>query len=230
MLIARVVGEMVATRKHPSHEGRNLLLVQPLELDGSNRGDAVIALDAIGAGVGDKVLLTTDGYAAMSSVGRMQSPIDMAVIGFIDRVDLAWRILRRQLPRRRGHAVSAAPSRHPRRSGRLLLRKAAWRSAKSPAPSSDSSSPTKALCSIQKRERSGDGWSMGIQSMMRPRNTICGVNANRCTMAMSSISNASSREKFFSVLPKIRTSSSAAPIPASITPQVSKYQRFCSET
>ncbi|MGA2135725.1 MAG: EutN/CcmL family microcompartment protein [Bryobacteraceae bacterium] len=88
MLIARVVGEMVATHKHPSHEGRNLLMVQPLNLDGSNRGDAVVALDAIGAGIGDRVLLTTDGYAAMSSVGRMQSPIDMAVIGFIDRVDL----------------------------------------------------------------------------------------------------------------------------------------------
>jgi ethanolamine utilization protein EutN len=88
MLIARVIGEMVASQKHPSHAGRNLLLVQPMELDGSNRGDAVIALDAIGAGVGDQVLLTTDGYAAMSSVGRVQSPIDMAVIGFIDRVDL----------------------------------------------------------------------------------------------------------------------------------------------
>jgi len=88
MLIARVVGELVATQKHPSHEGCNLLLVQPLELDGSNRGDAVVAVDAIGAGAGDKVLLTTDGYAAMSSVGRMQTPIDMAVIGLIDRVDL----------------------------------------------------------------------------------------------------------------------------------------------
>jgi ethanolamine utilization protein EutN len=88
MLIARVIGETVATRKHPSHEGRNLLVVQPLELDGSDRGNAVLALDAIGAGVGDKVLLTTDGFAAMSCLGRNQSPIDMAVIGFIDRVEL----------------------------------------------------------------------------------------------------------------------------------------------
>jgi len=88
MLIARVIGEMVATHKHPSHEGRNLLMVQPLNLDGSNRGEAVVALDAIGAGIGDRVLLTTDGYAAMTAVGRPQSPIDMAVIGFIDRVDL----------------------------------------------------------------------------------------------------------------------------------------------
>jgi ethanolamine utilization protein EutN len=88
MLIALVIGEMVATRKHPSHEGRNLLLVQPLNLDGTNRGDAVVALDAVGAGIGDQVLLTTDGYAAMSSVGRTQAPIDMAVIGLIDRVTL----------------------------------------------------------------------------------------------------------------------------------------------
>ena len=88
MLIARIIGEAVATHKHPSHEGRNLLLVQPLNLDGTNRGDAVIALDAVGAGVGDQVLLTTDGFAAMSSVGRMQSPIDMAVIGIIDHIEL----------------------------------------------------------------------------------------------------------------------------------------------
>ena len=88
MLIARVVGELVATQKHPSHEGRKLLLVQQLNLDGSNRGDAVVALDAVDAGVGDQVLLTTDGFSAMTTVGRPQSPIDMAVIAFIDSIEL----------------------------------------------------------------------------------------------------------------------------------------------
>jgi microcompartment protein CcmK/EutM len=88
MLIARVIGELVATEKHPSHEGRKLLLVQPLNLDGSDRGQAVVALDAVDAGVGDKVLLVTEGFSAMTAVGRPQSPIDMAVIGFIDHVDL----------------------------------------------------------------------------------------------------------------------------------------------
>ncbi|MGA2116867.1 MAG: EutN/CcmL family microcompartment protein [Bryobacteraceae bacterium] len=88
MLIARVIGELVATEKHPSHEGRKLLLVQPLNLDGSDRGQAVVALDAVDAGVGDKVLLATEGFSAMTAVGRPQSPIDMAVIGFIDHVDL----------------------------------------------------------------------------------------------------------------------------------------------
>jgi ethanolamine utilization protein EutN len=88
MLIARVIGDLVATQKHASHEGRKILLVQPLNLDGSNRGDAVVALDAVDAGVGDRVLLSTDGYAASSSVGRPQSPIDMAVIGFIDAIEI----------------------------------------------------------------------------------------------------------------------------------------------
>ena len=88
MLIGRVVGELVATQKHPSHEGRKLLLVQPLNLDGSNRGDAVVALDAVDAGVGDEVLVATEGFSAMTSVGRPQSPIDMAVIGFIDHIEL----------------------------------------------------------------------------------------------------------------------------------------------
>jgi len=58
MLIGRVVGELVATQKHPSHEGRKLLLVQPLNLDGSNRGDAIVAMDAVDAGIGDRVRVT----------------------------------------------------------------------------------------------------------------------------------------------------------------------------
>ena len=88
MLIARIVGELTATQKHASHEGLKLLLVQPLNLDGTDRGDAVVAVDAVDAGVGDKVLLATEGFSAMTSVGRPNSPIDMAVIGFIDHIEL----------------------------------------------------------------------------------------------------------------------------------------------
>jgi ethanolamine utilization protein EutN len=87
MLIAKVIGDVVATEKHESHRGRKALLVQPLNLDGSNRGNAVIALDAVDAGVGDRVLLIQEGFSAMTAVGRPDSPIDMAVIGVIDRVD-----------------------------------------------------------------------------------------------------------------------------------------------
>jgi len=88
MLIARVIGEVVATRKHPSHEARKALLVQPLDLDGSARGNTIVALDAVDAGVGDRVLVTNEGYSAFTSVGRDVSPIDSAVIGVIDQIDL----------------------------------------------------------------------------------------------------------------------------------------------
>ena len=89
MLIGRVIGQVVATQKHASHEGQKILVVQPLNLDGTDRGDAVVAMDSVDAGVGDRVLLTTEGYSAMTSVGRPNSPIDMAVIGVIDLVDLS---------------------------------------------------------------------------------------------------------------------------------------------
>lgn len=88
MLMGRVIGEVVATHKHPSHEGQKVLLVQPLQLDGSNRGNPLIALDAVDAGVGDRVLLVTEGYSAMTSVGRTQSPIDLAIVGVIDEIEL----------------------------------------------------------------------------------------------------------------------------------------------
>jgi len=88
MYIARVIGEVVATRKHPTHEGLKLLLVQPLNLDGTDRGDAVVAVDAVQAGIGEKVLLTMEGFSAFSSVGQMTTPIESAVIGIIDHIEL----------------------------------------------------------------------------------------------------------------------------------------------
>jgi ethanolamine utilization protein EutN len=88
MLIARVIGEVVATRKHPSHEGLKLLLVQPLNLDGSDRGDALVAVDAVQAGIGEQVLVTTEGFSAFSSVSRPMAPIETAVIGIIDHLEL----------------------------------------------------------------------------------------------------------------------------------------------
>jgi microcompartment protein CcmK/EutM len=89
MLMARVIGDAVATMKNASHEGQKLLLVQPVQLDQSTpRGDAVLAVDAADAGPGDLVLLVTEGFSAMTAVGRPDSPIDMVVIGVIDRIDL----------------------------------------------------------------------------------------------------------------------------------------------
>lgn len=88
MLIARVIGDLTATQKHPTHEGRKILLVQPLNLDGTDRGAPMVALDSVDAGIHDRVLVTTDGFAAFTAVGHKQAPIDAAVIGVIDHIEL----------------------------------------------------------------------------------------------------------------------------------------------
>jgi ethanolamine utilization protein EutN len=88
VLIARIIGDVVATQKAAAHVGRKILVVQPLNLDGSDRGEPVLALDSVDAGEGDRVLLSTDGYSAMTAVGRPNSPIDSAVIGIIDAIEL----------------------------------------------------------------------------------------------------------------------------------------------
>jgi ethanolamine utilization protein EutN len=90
MILARVTGEVVATQKHPSQAGRKLLLIEPEAFAGARAHGApagLIALDAVDAGVGDRVLVVLDGYAAMTAVDRPLSPIDAAVVGIIDRVD-----------------------------------------------------------------------------------------------------------------------------------------------
>ena len=90
MIVARVLGELVATRKHPSHEGGKLLLVEPEPLAGATAHGApaatLIALDAVGAGAGERVLVVLDGYAAMSALQRPMAPIDAAVIGIVDSI------------------------------------------------------------------------------------------------------------------------------------------------
>ena len=88
MQIARVVGTMVATQKHRKFEGAKLLIVQPLNLDESPRGNALLAVDGVGAGVHEKVLIVLEGRAANEALGRKGAPVDAAIIGIIDRVDL----------------------------------------------------------------------------------------------------------------------------------------------
>ena len=89
MIIGTVVGNVVASQKQASHEGKKILLVQPLDLEGHPAGDVFVALDAVDAGVGDRVLAVQEGFSAMTSVGHVESPIDAAVIGVIDLVEIA---------------------------------------------------------------------------------------------------------------------------------------------
>ena len=88
MQICRVVGTVVATQKHRKFEGAKLLLVQPVTLDDKPRGTALLAVDTVGAGVHEKVLIVIEGRAAGEALGRKAAPVDAAVIGIIDRVDV----------------------------------------------------------------------------------------------------------------------------------------------
>jgi len=87
MLIARVVGNVVSTQKNAKLEGAKLLLVQPLDLEGKERGAPILAIDGVDAGVGDRVLLIQDGRAAQLVLGRMPAAVDAAVVGVIDAVE-----------------------------------------------------------------------------------------------------------------------------------------------
>ena len=88
MQIARVVGTVVATQKHGKLDGAKLLLVQPLGLDDTPRGIALLTIDSVGAGIGEKVLVVVEGRAAGEALRRKAAPVDAAIIGIIDHVDL----------------------------------------------------------------------------------------------------------------------------------------------
>lgn len=88
MLICRVVGNVVATQKNRKLEGAKLMLVQPLGLDDAPRGVTLIAIDSVGAGIGEKVLVVIEGKAAGQALGRKAAAVDAAIIGVIDTVDV----------------------------------------------------------------------------------------------------------------------------------------------
>jgi len=87
MQIGRVVGTVVSTQKNRKLEGAKLMLVQILTLEDEPRGPAVLAIDSVGAGVGEKVLLVIEGKAAGDALGRKAAAVDAAIIGIVDAVD-----------------------------------------------------------------------------------------------------------------------------------------------
>ena len=88
MQSARVVGTVVATQKNRKLDGATLLLVQPLTLDGEPRGVALLAIDSVGAGVGETVLVVLEGKAAGDALGRKAAAVDAAIIGIVDSIDV----------------------------------------------------------------------------------------------------------------------------------------------
>lgn len=87
MQLARVVGDVVATRKDESLTGLKLLVLQPLAADGSTAGRALVAVDASGAGVGETVFFVR-GKEASLPFYPAQVPVDAGIVGIVDRWDL----------------------------------------------------------------------------------------------------------------------------------------------
>ena len=88
MQLGRVVGTVVSTHKHRKFEGAKLLLVQPVTPDDQPRGVPLLAVDSVGAGVHERVLLVIEGRAAGEALGRKGAPVDAAIIGIVDVVDV----------------------------------------------------------------------------------------------------------------------------------------------
>lgn len=84
MQLARVIGAVVATQKHRTFEGARLLLVRLVDLDGTPRGATLLAIDGVGAGVNETVLVVLEGRAAGEILGRKGAPVDAAIVGIVD--------------------------------------------------------------------------------------------------------------------------------------------------
>ncbi len=87
MMLGRIVGNVVATAKHPALEGKKLLLVQPLARDGSDRGRPLVALDAVGAGFQETVYWCRGKESALAFPGEV--PCDAAIVGIVDEIRAA---------------------------------------------------------------------------------------------------------------------------------------------
>ena len=84
MLLARVEGNVVATRKHASFEGRRLVICQPINGVGEPEGVPQVAIDPHGAGLHQRVVISSDGLAARKMVGDDMSPARWVIIGIVD--------------------------------------------------------------------------------------------------------------------------------------------------
>jgi len=84
MLNAKVIGHTTSTVKHPSMNGWKLLVVQPLTPDQKPDGDPVVAIDTLGAGVGDNVMISSDGKFTAATLKTKATPVRWSIIGIFD--------------------------------------------------------------------------------------------------------------------------------------------------
>ena len=86
MMLGRVAGTVVSTVNHPAFDGHRLLMCDVLDADGEDGGGYMIAIDAVGAGAGETVLLLDEGNGARQVLGLPDAPVRGVVVGVVDDI------------------------------------------------------------------------------------------------------------------------------------------------
>jgi ethanolamine utilization protein EutN len=88
LILARVLGNVVATQKNSRYDNARIMLVQPINPDGTTRGATMLALDSVDAGEGDIVIVVQEGWSASTAAtGEPGAAIDSAIIGVVDFIE-----------------------------------------------------------------------------------------------------------------------------------------------
>ncbi|MDD5562934.1 MAG: EutN/CcmL family microcompartment protein [Thermoanaerobaculaceae bacterium] len=89
MILGRVSGEIHSTINHPFYDARKLLVIEKIDPNGHLTGDYLIAVDSVGAGAGERVLVLDEGNGARQVLDAPDAPVRSVVVGIIDAIDLA---------------------------------------------------------------------------------------------------------------------------------------------
>jgi microcompartment protein CcmK/EutM len=88
MILAQVIGSLVSTVKHECYQSRKIMLVKPINPDGEVKSGLIVAVDTVGCGVGDTVLVASEGRSAMEILGlKKRAPLRSIITAIVDRVD-----------------------------------------------------------------------------------------------------------------------------------------------
>jgi len=89
MILAKVLGNVVATQKNHRYENARVMVCEQITPEGEPGGNTILALDSVDAGVGDTVLIVQEGWgASTAATGKVGAAIDSAIVGVVDRIDL----------------------------------------------------------------------------------------------------------------------------------------------
>lgn len=88
MILGRITGEIHSTINHPFYDGKKMLIVEKIRPDGTPAGDYLVAVDTVGAGPGETVLVLDEGNGARQILASATGPVRSVIVGIVDAVSL----------------------------------------------------------------------------------------------------------------------------------------------